>query len=480
MNKFSIIVLGKYEPLKHNIPVDVIYYNGDLKDTVKKVKTKYMIFVKGTDFLSNNYFKEIIKKTEKDFDCCFINFQCNYLKCDFKQIPTEHKEIKGTLPYFGSYIWSFIFRVDKFLELFNYDKEEDFNKYVEENFKETDAISEIVYYHKPSSPKVLLDKDSFFVDRKNYVALKNVIYIASGCSGTFNGYVSWIRNIGICFADKYEITILYDDMSDRLYKEFSQKFKCIKRNNKINYICDRLLVTYSNYFYPRNILCRDKNYLFIHGNSSDYKNSKHYHDDIYSEYVAVSEVAARKSTGYYPTDNIKCVYNPYKLDENRVKPHLTLTTTMRTSNIKRADRIAAFAKILDELDIPYTWNMFTDKNENTNINGLIYRKRVVNPMPYVNDSDYFVLFSDSESFSYSVVEALSVNTKVLVTPLEVYDEIGVKDGENAYVIPFEYFEEKNKSKLKELIIKIYEDKDRKINYKFNPKLYEGFNNIFID
>jgi glycosyltransferase involved in cell wall biosynthesis len=123
--------------------------------------------------------------------------------------------------------------------------------------------------------------------------------------------------------------------------------------------------------------------------------------------------------------------------------------------------------------------MFTDVKENTNVNGLVYRRRVLNPMPYVNDSNYFVLLSDSESFSYSVVEALSVNTKVIVTPLEVYDEIGVENGKNGYVVPFEYFEEENKEKLKEFAKMIYKNKDKEFNYKFNDSLYKGFNDIFI-
>ena len=71
------------------------------------------------------------------------------------------------------------------------------------------------------------------------------------------------------------------------YDDFSKRFTCVKIDPKTNYLCDRLLVTYSTYFYPRNIICIDKNYLFIHGNPSDYKNSRHYKDDIYSEYCLI-------------------------------------------------------------------------------------------------------------------------------------------------------------------------------------------------
>ena len=480
MYNFTMIILGKEINFEKQLPVDILYYEGNLEKTLKKVKTKYVLFIKSTDYLSNKYFDKVISKTKKDFDCCYINFKCNYINKENNKIPTEYKELKDTLPLYGSYIWSFIFKTEVLLKILKINDKDNFNEKINEIVKVKDCINEIVYFHKPNIPSVIKEKDLCYVDHKSQKHIKNAIYIGNGISGTFNGYVSWLRNMGKIFGNKYEITVIYDEIGPKLADEFPNYFKCVKYDNKVNYLCDRLLVTYSNYFYPNNIICIDKNYMFIHGNTSDYENSKHYYDDIYTEYVGVSKVAAEKAIGYYPREDIKYVYNPYILDETIVRPHLKLVTTMRSSDIKRPERIAYFAELLDELDIPYTWNMFTDKNENTNINGLIYRKRVVNPMPYVNDSDYFVLFSDSESFSYSVVEALSVNTKVLVTPLEVYDEIGVKDGENAYVIPFEYFEEKNKSKLKELIIKIYEDKDRKINYKFNPKLYEGFNDIFIE
>ena len=481
MYDFTLIILGNEFKLEKEPPFEIIYYNGHLRETVKKVQTKYVLFVKSTDYLGDNYFKNVIKKTKNDFDCCFINYKCNYLNYDKQKIPTDAKEIKGTKPEYNSYIWSFIFKTEKLLKLFGYKYKDakSFNEYIKNVFVVTDCISEIVYYHKPNANKIIKEDNMFYVDKKSFTHIKNAIYVGSGCSGTFNGYVSWVRNIGVCFSKKYEITILYDEMSERLYEDFSKWFKCVKVENDTNYICDRVLVTYSTYFYPRNIICIDKNYLFIHGNPSDYPRSKHYKDDVFSVYAAVSKIAAQKSIGYYPTEDIKVVYNPYKLDESRVKPHITLCTTMRTSDIKRPERIVALAKIFDELEIPYTWNVFTDKNENTNINGLIYRRRLLNPMPYVNDSDYFVLLSDSESFSYSVVEALSVNTKVIVTPLEVYDEIGVEDGKNGFVVPFEYFDEENKDKLKEFAKKIYANKDMKFKYTFNDKLYEGFNDIFI-
>ena len=157
---------------------------------------------------------------------------------------------------------------------------------------------------------------------------------------------------------------------------------------------------------------------------------------------------------------------------------MKLTSTLRYTKIKCPERIEKMAKLMDELKIPYTWEVFADKKENTNIGGLIYRQRTPNPLPYIKDSDYFVLLSDSESFSYAVIEALSVNTKVVVTPLPVYREIGVLEDENAVVIPFEYFDEENTDKLKEIILRMYEVMDTPINYRVSEELQNGYDRIF--
>ena len=318
-----------------------------------------------------------------------------------------------------------------------------------------------------------------YSDVKRNEYYKNIIYLGDSVNGTFNGYISWIKNLGRCFSNKYDITILYDHITPKTYSAFTKYFKCIERNNNINYVCDSLSVTYSTYFYPKNIFTLDKNYMFIHGNMSDYPNSRVFHDDIYSEYIAVSKVAAEKAVGYFPTSKIGHIINPFKLEKELAKPHITLTSAFRYSDVKRPDRIVKIAKIFDELNIPYTWNVFTDQHENTNESGLIYRNRVENPIPYVQDSDYFVLLSDSEAMPYCVLEALAVNTKLILTPLDAYKELDIRNGDNAYIIPFDYFEDRNKDKLVKIVKKIYEEKDKKVKNKIDESLWDGYNNIFI-
>ena len=80
---------------------------------------------------------------------------------------------------------------------------------------------------------------------------------------------------------------------------------------------------------------------------------------------------------------------------------------------------------------------------------------------------------------YCVMEAISVNTKVIVTPLEAYDELGIVDGDNGFIIPFDYFEESNKTKLVSLIKKIYKEKEKEMKYKLKESLWKDYNKIFL-
>ncbi|MBR2833912.1 MAG: glycosyltransferase [Bacilli bacterium] len=477
MKKLSVIILGKEYDIKIKDSMEVIYSDGTnlLKD-VKKAQAKYVCFISDTDYISDDYFDRINEILDEDFDTCYINGTINYEYLDIVKSLKNIKKLNNKKPYASSYIWNYVFKKEKLLILLICYNEIIFNQMVDKLIEKRISINDITYYHNPKGKKHL--KESFLVDKRKNKYYKNIIYIGNYASGLFNGYVSWLNNIGKCFKD-YDITLLYDNLKEENLSRFKKLFRCIKYENGINYTCDRLVVTFSTYYYPDNIFPLEENYLFIHANMSDYENTVkyiNYGDDIYTKYIAVSKTAALKAKGYFPTTNIEYIYNPLLIEN--VKPHLKLVSAQRSSGVKKMDRINVLAGVLDELDIPYTWNVFTDKNEGTNKNGLIFRNRVLDPLPYIEDADYFVLLSDSEAFSYASLEALCLNTKVIVTPLEVYDELGINDGENGFIIPFEYFDEENREKLKSFVLKIYENKAKEFNYWYGEEHYEGYKNIF--
>lgn len=478
MKDLIIVFLGKEQKLKFNSNIEIVYSNGyNLKELIENVNSKYITFIKEEDKIDTKYLEKVSKKIKEDFDCCFINYSIDYDYKDSMKILTNTRELKKIYPYIGEYLWSFIFNREKLVKVLHQEDNKEMNKFIEKEFEKRTAIGDIIYFHNPRGKKLV--RNLVYTDIKRNEHYKNVIYFSHSCDGTFNGYISWVRNIGKCFGDKYDITFLYDSLNDKMIKSFNKyNIKCVARSYDTNYMCDRLLVSYSDYFYPKNIFALEQNCMFIHGNMSDYENSMHYKDDIYSRYIGVSKVTAKKAEGYFPTNHIEDIINPFKIDKNDVKPHLKLVSAQRSTPIKCPERIEQISKILDELNIPYTWNIFTDVKENTNVNGLVYRTRTSNPLPYIKDADYFVLLSDSEAMPYCILEALCLNTKLLVTPLETYKQLGIKNNEHGYIIPFDYFKPENKDKLTKVIKKAYKNKDMKFKYKFDKKLYQGYNTIF--
>lgn len=478
MIDLTLIILGNKVDKKVDKNVEILYCNGEnIIDIIDNSSGKYIAFIKEEDKIVKEYFTTLVKVSQNDFDCCFINYNIDYNYKNKIKICTNKTELANNKPYYGEFIWAFIYNKEKLKKIIKVDDIETYNKMVDEEFVNRIAINDVIYFHNPKGKRII--KNLALCDLKRNEYYKNIIYIGSVCNGLFNGYISWINNLGRYFGKQYDITIVYDKIHPKTLETFSKNLKCVKRLNNVNYVCESLSVTYSTYYYPKNLFTLDQSYLFIHGNMSDYSNARKFVDDIFSHYVAVSKIAAKKAIGYFPTDNVEYILNPFVLDKDLVKPHLTLTSAFRHSEVKRPDRVEKLANILNKLEIPYTWNVFTDKLENTNNNGLIYRKRVNNPLPYIKDSDYFVLLSDSEAMPYCVLEALAVNTKVVLTPLEAYDELGIKNGENAVVIPFEYFDDNNEDKLTEVVEKIYEEKEKSIIYKLDESMWEGYNNVFV-
>ena len=49
---------------------------------------------------------------------------------------------------------------------------------------------------------------------------------------------------------------------------------------------------------------------------------------------------------------------------------------------------------------------------------------------YIANSDYLVQLSDTEAWSYSVLESLCLGTPVIVTPIPCFIEMGIENGKN--------------------------------------------------
>lgn len=128
-------------------------------------------------------------------------------------------------------------------------------------------------------------------------------------------------------------------------------------------------------------------------------------------------------------------YNPIVIRKPRKV--LNLMSATRLTREKGKDRMIQLADALDRADIPFVWTIYTDDLQAIPNPSIIYRKPKLDIIDYIASSDYLVQLSDTEGYGFSVVEALCVGTPVIVTDCPVFKEIGIKNGKNAWVLPFD-------------------------------------------
>lgn len=174
-------------------------------------------------------------------------------------------------------------------------------------------------------------------------------------------------------------------------------------------------------------------YQIAHGDYKAMQVKPNTHPRI-DKYLGVSEQVCdtfSAVTGF----SVELVYNPIVVRKPRKV--LNLISATRLTKEKGRSRMIRLAEILDRNEIPYTWTVFTDSKDVIKNPNIIYRAPVLDITDYIANADYLVQLSDNEGYCYSVVEALCVGTPVIVTACPVFDEIGVEDGKNGFILPFD-------------------------------------------
>ena len=160
-------------------------------------------------------------------------------------------------------------------------------------------------------------------------------------------------------------------------------------------------------------------------------------DKRFSRYIAVSE---NNAVTYKELTGIECevCYNPITLDKPQKVLHLLSAT--RLSPEKGFHRMQKLAKALDDAGVRYQWTIYTDSQLKIDSPNVLYAGTRLDIRDYVADADYLVQLSDTEGYPYSLLEALSLGTPVIVTDLPSNPDSQVVDGVNAIVLPFDMSE----------------------------------------
>ena len=267
----------------------------------------------------------------------------------------------------------------------------------------------------------------------NYTFEADNIYYFSVIS-EIGGIETFFYQLAKKYSDR-NLTIIYREANEKQLKRLRKYVQCIPYcGQKIK--CKKAFFNFNTDII--NDVEAEEYILVIHG---DYKtmieqgqiDAAPGHEKI-DKYVGVSKIACEaftKVTG----KPCKLCYNPIEIEEP--KQVLNLISATRLTREKGKQRMELFAKALDDAGIPYLWTVFTNDTNAINNPNIIFMKPRLDISNYIASADYLVQLSDNEGYCYSVVEALGLGTPVIVTPCPVFNEIGVVNKKNGYILPFD-------------------------------------------
>lgn len=264
--------------------------------------------------------------------------------------------------------------------------------------------------------------------------LKNVLYFPN--FNVVGGIETYCYEMGLKYGKDYDLTVMFINGDSAMMNHISKVCRVIRYRKGDEIICDTFIFGYGH-----EILEHVQAKRIIQTFHADYIN-RHLNpclDDRITDRFGVADNTTLGIREHFDwAKDIVTMYNPYTVKKPRKV--LKLVSASRLTAEKGFDRMVVLAARLDEAGIPFHWLIFTDKPRefpNKNVTVLPARLDVLN---FIADADYLVQLSDTEGYSYSIVEALSVGTPVIVTDIPVAAEQGVVNGKTGFILPFDMSE----------------------------------------
>lgn len=238
------------------------------------------------------------------------------------------------------------------------------------------------------------------------------------------GIQTWIMNL----AYDYEFSVVYDkgDINRIRYIE-SKGIECIRYVGQ-DIECDTLI----RCMWGNTPIRAKKTILAIHG---DYSKLIYELKDVPEHDIAVA-VAKDSAIGWkkYYGEDAEVIYNPVRIEED-IKP-LIIGCFSRLSAEKGVKRYKYLIEKLKASGKPFLMLFFTDLPFEEDDPRVIFFEPVLNPIEWMKRCDYIALLSDTEACPYNVLESLKINKPMLITRLDVLDEMGVNET-NAKILDFD-------------------------------------------
>ena len=240
------------------------------------------------------------------------------------------------------------------------------------------------------------------------------------------GIETFVLNYIDLLGEEYSIGVYCPQTSPEMVELISQRAKLFTENEPIS--CDTIVMIRVMDTIPKNVKYK-KSVRMCHACKT--LPSWYVKDDC-DDLVHVSD-ASRSS---FKTKG-DVIYNPLLKSRNKALMIVSATRIPAADKGKNAERMIKLAKLLNDEEIPFLWMNFSDAPLKNAPKGFVNVGTFHDLQPYIEKADYLVQLSDSEGFGYSVLEALISGTAVICTPFETTKELGVEDGKNGYIVPFD-------------------------------------------
>ena len=336
-------------------------------------------------------------------------------------------DMRRVIYYIPSVIHTMTYLIDEFRELY-----EDSEIILMTNHNEIKELEEYAMIIKPQQirgTELRGEKTPLFTRIRVPQRANVILYI--GEAQKIGGIETFMYNFCLNLSKDYDILVLYSEAMDIKQISRLKKYVPVMRNDGGAIICDTIINMRITEEVPGNVTYKKKIQM-----CHTCKIMKEYTVSKNNDYqVFVSEVAARSFSEDLKKD-YKVINNLMDGREHTKALRLISATRLGTFE-KGAENIEKFADALNRAGIKFLWLLFTDVPPKREIKGIIPMNTELDIFPFIKASDYLIQLSSSESFCYSIVEALSQNVAVITTPLEVLDEIGFKKDEMGYIVPFD-------------------------------------------
>lgn len=260
--------------------------------------------------------------------------------------------------------------------------------------------------------------------------MKNLFYCPH--INAIGGIETFLYQIALKYGDTHDIAIIYKSGDPKQIERYMNHVRCIRWDGQTRFKCEKLFTGYTT------DICRFVEYkeLYVTMHCDFQTQGLKFPPTVPKDahYLCVAE-SLRERNEEWIDRHIETAHNPITIPKH--KKALRLVSATRLTREKGRHRMIQFAKVLDNAGIPFIWTIFSDDQSPFPDDRMVCIPPKLDILPYIESSDYLVQLSDTEAFSYAIYESLCVGTPVIVTPLPMVEEAGIKNGVNGFVLPFE-------------------------------------------